>query len=306
MLTKLILFSVTLLMLLGTSTAIAGDSNDLSDWGIKRIAVVDGGGAVYSRQLGSFFSPTSILVVDSGKSGRRHLVDGDTPAWSPDGQRLAYSAKGQSGTAQIFVVNFDGSGRKQLTDVKTGAIAPDWSPDGQRIAFTASGTRTHQPVIAVIGENGENLTGLMEGYDARWSPDGKQLVFCRSGSIWIANADGSGEKKVTDERNPVPQPTWYPDGGSILFTSTREHNWSSIFRTNKDGSGLQKILSDKRFEYGSPVISPDGKWLVVDGFLKLDPSASSGDQSVFLIDLATDKEKRLTSGSDPRVVWAIK
>lgn len=269
----------------------------MPSWSVRKLAVEVGKG-----------SPEEIVVIDPPNSKPRRLVEGMNPAWAPDGGKLAYCVRlGPFEFGQIQVINADGSGRRQLTNVKgKGACLPDWSPDGEKIAFTAYGK---EPFVSIVGKNGENVIYMTEGYGPRWSPDGKQLVFCRNpegrkmkGSIWIINADGTGAKKIIEDDSDVLQPTWFPDGNSVAFTSDREHrNKWAIFRVNLDGTGLEKIAADQKVPLFFPVFSPDGRLLVVDY------GANSGhEKSILLLDIASSQRKTLAQGLHPSVLWEKK
>lgn len=247
---------------------------------------------------------TDIFVITSTLSKPKRLVEGLSPTWSPDGEKIAYCVRDGRGFGQIHLINADGSGHTQVTKLKGGACPTDWSPDGQKIAFIAYGAKT--PLIFVIGKNGENVTEIIAGYGARWSPDGKQLVFCRSpegrgksDSIWIANADGTGAKKVTEDNSQILEVAWFPDGKSIVFSSEREHKHkSALFRVNLDGSGLEPIAIDKQLSLFFPVLSPDGSQLVADGYAN-----GSGEGNVVLVNLASHHASVLAHGIHPSVLW---
>ena len=149
-----------------------------------------------------------IFVLDSQSAKPRRLVEGINPVWSPDGEKIAYCTRDKSGMGQIQVINTNGSGRVQLTNLKGGACLTDWSPDGKKIVAMAYGTK--KPTIFTMDTNGGNIKEITDGYGARFSPDGKQLVFCRypekggkNSSIWISNADGTGVTKVIDDGSQV-------------------------------------------------------------------------------------------------------
>ena len=77
------------------------------------------------------------------------------PAWSPDGERLAFEVRDLAGRrSALFVVNRDGSNLRRLTEWPLGARSPDWSPDGASIAFSASGG------LYVVGPDGTGLTRI--------------------------------------------------------------------------------------------------------------------------------------------------
>ncbi|MGC1295197.1 MAG: hypothetical protein WA869_09155, partial [Alloacidobacterium sp.] len=166
------------------------------------------------------------------------------------------------------VINADGSGQKQLTNIPSGGVCfPGWSPDREKIAFTVFDGKT--PMIHIADKNGDHVTRIIEGIAAHWSPDGTHIAFLRysdargsKGSIWIANADGSDAKKIFEDTYAFTEPTWYPDGRNIVFAVRREHT-STIFRLNLDGTNLAELARDDKMGFLDPIFSPDGKQLIV-------------------------------------------
>ena len=61
-----------------------------------------------------------------------------SPAWSPNGQRIAFSSD-RTGAGDIYVMNANGSSQTRLTDVGAIEVEPDWSPDGTKLAFSTNG-----------------------------------------------------------------------------------------------------------------------------------------------------------------------
>lgn len=128
------------------------------------------------------------------------------PSWSPDGARLAMTC-GLSGGTDICLVNRDGEG---LTIINTpGVFEYDaaWSPDGGRIAFTAYGNSS-TTTIRIARPDGTNMVELTAGFDPAWSRDGTRIVFARVGGLYIINADGTGEKRITTGSHYSP--AWRP------------------------------------------------------------------------------------------------
>ncbi|HVZ39005.1 MAG TPA: hypothetical protein VHI13_06990 [Candidatus Kapabacteria bacterium] len=109
-------------------------------------------------------------------------------AWSPDGNRLAYSGLGTgTDSTDIFVVNADGTGRVDVTNDPGFDIMPAWSPDGRSLAFVRVGGDFVGHVSAdiwITKDNGltlENVTNT-PGFDAieicpEWSPDGNSIAY---------------------------------------------------------------------------------------------------------------------------------
>jgi Tol biopolymer transport system component len=253
-----------------------------------------------------FYLPSAdIFVKASPTSQPKLLVAGLRPTWSPDGQKLAYCPRvGPDLFGQVELINVDGSGHMQLTKLKDGACPTDWSQDGEKIAFTTYGAKDTRSIF-VMNKNGENAKPISTGYGARWSPDGRQLVFCRSaerhgasGSIWIANADGTGPTKVIDDKSQLLDVAWFPDGKSIVFSSEREHKRSKLFRINVDGTGLEAIAADKHLSLFFPLPSPDGREVIADGY-----SGGTDVTNVVLVDLTSHHTSVLAHGKRPSVLW---
>ncbi len=327
---KLILLLVITTALLAMSQQETPQGTRGANSSVKKIAVeVDGGtlrsnnfpiGALNAkppRPVNAGSRLSDIFLIASPNAKPERLIEGLNPAWSPDGTKVAYCIREGSGFGQIQLINADGSGHIPLTKLKGGACLPDWSPDGQRLALTAYGGGT--PLILVMDKKGQNVTQVSAGYGARWSPDGKRFVFCRRGesrgapgSVWIANSDGTGATKVIEDRSPVLEAAWWPDGQSIVFTSDREHEYkSALYRINVDGTGLENIAAEKEASLYFPVPSPDGRQIVADlypadflGRRREDAGIDTvGGSSVVLLDLANHQSHLLAHGKHPSVVW---
>lgn len=152
----------------------------------------EGGHAGASRE-----GPTALYIVAaSGKGNARQLtdVDGDgDPDWSPDGTRIAFT-RSVGAHVEIFLVNPDGSGVKRLTHGTESAFEPAWSPDGKRLLFVRG---FDSPTIRVVSAAGGAEKVLVRGAHApAWSPDGRRIAFSKAGWLQIANADGTGARKV--------------------------------------------------------------------------------------------------------------
>jgi Tol biopolymer transport system component len=100
------------------------------------------------------------------------------------------------------------------------------------------------------------------GNDApSWSPDGKRIAFTSFrhglGDIYVVNADGSGEQRLTTNPAHDDLATWSPDGSRIAFSSLRDGNFE-IYVMNADGTGQTRLTTDPEDDF-SPSWSPDGR-----------------------------------------------
>ena len=156
-----------------------------------------------------------IYTIDiDGKNNQLLIQNGYSPIWSPKGDKIAYLSFGKDRSSQISVANADGSGQKQLTST----VSPEWWDIG-------------------FPRDGNN--------DPQWTPDGKKIVYvsCENGKpeIFVMNADGSGQKRLTEDSAESPKVT--PDGNYILFTSRKTATKNNeICVMNLDGSN-RKVIS---------------------------------------------------------------
>lgn len=173
-----------------------------------------------------------IYLVRWDGSGLTQLTSGpDTdqdPTWSPDGSKIAFVRNGL-----IHVMNVDGSGVTQLTDVGFDTH-PAWSPNGTRIAFEHNG-------IQVVNADGSGVVQLttnssrLTDQQPAWSPDGSRIVFQRTldGWVWVyfMNQDGTGLTRVVSGSSPA----WSPDSRRIVY-----HSWGIIV-VMPDGTGMTRL-----------------------------------------------------------------
>lgn len=114
-------------------------------------------------------------------------------------------------------------------------------------------------------------------YNPRWSPDGSQLVYWkqpygdapRGTAVFVIDADGTGEKRLTDPKMDAGEADWSPDGRSIVFATHPLAAFdccevSNLYRMNPDGSGLQQLttFTSEGQRATRPRYTPDGKQIV--------------------------------------------
>jgi hypothetical protein len=211
---------------------------------------------------GETFSDLHIIDVESG-SVRRLTFERDVaePAWAP-GRQIVYSSAVRDGS-ELFVIDSDGRGRRQLTASGPGVGSrwPAWSPAGGEVAFIRVQSAA-RGVLHVIRADGGGLRKLSDatvdvalGHRPAWSPDGSRVAFSTSlngrpsgitqhvlgRDLYVASADGSGQRRLTQsaERHVADAaPTWSPDGSRLAFESFDRDgpSQSAVYAVNADGT----------------------------------------------------------------------
>jgi uncharacterized repeat protein (TIGR01451 family) len=166
----------------------------------------------------------------------------EQPAWSPDGSKIVFVRNYSSATAQVWVMDADGTNQRNLSnDEWSFNRTPAWSPDGSRIAFHRF---NHIWVMDADGSNQTQVTFPVGtaggGYDKpSWSPDGTQIAVngqFYEPEIFVMNADGSNITKIANGSNPSWQSlpalalttVHWPDpvvpGAELTYTLTATNN----------------------------------------------------------------------------------
>jgi Tol biopolymer transport system component len=164
---------------------------------------------------------------------------------------IAFSAETDAGF-QLYTIKPNGSGLRQLTNVKGNAGAVDWSPDGRRVAFQLE-TPTHVGIV-IMNADGSGQHKLtpptrLEG-DPAFTPDGHHLVFecivCPGGDgVFIMGDDGSGRRRLTT--NPFGQgdtdPNVSPDGKTASFVRSQvPGELQALYAVNRNGTHERQIV----------------------------------------------------------------
>ena len=148
----------------------------------------------------------------------------DDPDWSPDGRKLVFTSHAVTdntddhATAEIYVTDAGGVGKRtRLTNNAEEERAPAWSPDGTRLVFMCrrGGSDFEICVMSADGTRQVQLTDNTIGdLSPSWSPDGRKIVFHRrvggrgQFQLFLINADGTGEKQLTNAPGMNGFPNW--------------------------------------------------------------------------------------------------
>jgi TolB protein len=189
-----------------------------------------------------------------------------SPAWSPDGQNLAYVSF--EGRAAAIFVQILRTGERRRVSARAGINgAPAWSPDGRRLALTLSHKDGNLDVY-VLGLNDQVLTRLTDdnGIDTEpaWSPDGKSVYFTsdRSGAPQIYRVGASGgdrAQRVTFEGSYNARPRVSPDGTQLAMVTLDRGAYRIAVMSLKNAA--TRVLTDGSLDE-SPSFAPNGAVLI--------------------------------------------
>lgn len=205
--------------------------------------------------------------------------DDSFPAYSGDGEKIVFSRSppGEPNSGQIWIMNADGSGERQLTAGPPAAADHDpvLSPNGKRIAFTRITSSEEGPAeqLWIMNADGGDQTQVtfpgaagQHAHGASFSPDGRQLAFSHFDpatgyhDVSLINVDGTGQHALTaaSASHDAYQPDFAPSGGRVVF-DFYDQSQDDLWVVNVDGSGLAQLTSGTTDLDLSPAFSPDGR-----------------------------------------------
>jgi Tol biopolymer transport system component len=226
------------------------------------------------------------------------------PTWSPDGTKIAFSTARKtheldiisnpyapSPSADIYIMNADGTNQTRITTNMEPDRSPSWSPDGKNIAFVAFRKECNGQElkwgsyadIYIINVDDSQLTRVTTCLHVlgpiAWSSNGQKIAFSLSDEdpdslnhldIYVINVDGSGLKRLTTAFGEDRSPQWSPSGQQIAFMSRRDNTptdappgTGEIYLMNSDGSEQINITQSPWHE-DTPSWSSDGKLIVYE------------------------------------------
>jgi|GEM_PF-1741468 len=266
-------------------------------------------GRIAYGQAGAQGSYDLLVAALDGRPPQRITSDGlsISPAWSPDGNRLAITRTANPNWA-IFVGSVAKRDFAQVSPPDVYARYSAWSPDGQKLAFAAGPGRSGPFRLAIVdlasgavsypGPSGVawiswSSRGVL-AYSAATAPGQPQDIF-------VLNEDGTAHNLTNTTDMEEDFPSWSPDGRRIAFvaspTSGQRLNQRQIYLINADGSARSQ-LTNAPGPHTNPVWSPDGGWLA---YLS---KAGGGDWQVWVMRADGSTPRQLTFGAQQKFYLA--
>ncbi|MFN1616939.1 Tol-Pal system beta propeller repeat protein TolB [Vibrio rotiferianus] len=187
-----------------------------------------------------------------------------SPAWSPDGQKLAYVSF-QNGQAEIFIMNIYTGEREKVTSYPRHNGAPRFSPDGSKLALVLSKTGSLQ--VYTLDLKTRKLTQITRGRSNNtepfWHPDGKSLIFTsdRGGKpqIYQVNLGDSSINRLTWQGSQNLGGQITPDGRFLIMVN-RSNSGFNLAKQDLETGSLQVLTKTLLDE--SPSIAPNGGMVI--------------------------------------------
>ncbi|HEX9641436.1 MAG TPA: hypothetical protein VGB13_08990 [Candidatus Krumholzibacteria bacterium] len=248
--------------------------------------------------------------------GSRSPLDVQAPAWSRDGRTIVF-VSWRDGNGEVYAMDADGGGPRNLTQHPAKDVRPAWSPDGRRIAFVSRRDGNYEVyVMNADGSGKRNLTrDRARDVFPTWSPDGRRIAFLRARlysnrvrglgvnrfhgyHLYVMNADGSGLRRLTQNFTGKYQLVWSPDGRTIYFGNDL---------VNADGSGARRLP----YIPLTAVWSPDGRQIAFVHTLRGPPLQQFGpryslNREIYVMNADGSGTRKLThnAGYNAEPAWS--
>lgn len=207
---------------------------------------------------------------------------------------------GSKNKRNLFLMDYDGANKRQLTKHSALVMSPDCSPNGQQIIFNSDNVWDQDLYLINLGRKitEKRLTKAFKlEQSPEWSPSGGQLAFSANGDIYVSGVSGKGARNLTRSGSIDVSPTWSPDGSKIAFVSDRSGN-PQIYIMNSNGSGVRRLTSSG--------YNTDPSWSPNPAVNKIAFVRVEGGANIYTIDPSGGGVQRLTfsGGRNENPAWS--
>ncbi len=197
-------------------------------------------GRIAFISFGLDFSGGDLWTMNADGSNQQLIYVSQNPggAWypsvSPDGAKIAFSDTDASGDLEVYVINADGTNLQQLTDNSAHDYGVDWSPDGTKVVFN----RERPGKLTLNPEHPGTNNGSGNG---------------GNGNIYVMDADGTNQTRLTKHGNDDFYPIYSPDGTKIVFSRANGYAERNIdvYMMNADGSNVIRLTHEPGVDVAS-------------------------------------------------------
>lgn len=255
----------------------------------------DGTRIAFRREVAGGYQEVFVMDAGGGSERRLTFTDDQTfdsqPAWSPDGRKLLFrSNRASSGSrdGDIWIMNADGSNQRLVEALDGDERYPAFSPSGRRIAFRSNPEGDAE--VYTMNARGRNVVRLTSNDTVdtapAWTPDGRRIAFESfrhdprapknriptsqeerelKAELYLVNADGTGERRLTENDFHDEGQAPSPDGTMVAFTSLRHASpdgrlSSEIYLMRPDGADQRPLSPDPAKEespdWGPAAVGP--------------------------------------------------
>ncbi len=252
--------------------------------------------------------PKEIYVMDyDGYGGQRITNDGGfalNPAYSPDGDRIAYvSYRSHGGIPNVDIAMLNRGGGIPPVVIRTDGqdTSPEWAPDGSRLVFASTKDGVGNSEIYTSRPDGSDQQRITNNSEIdtspTFSPNGREIAFIstRSGGqhLYKMSIDGTNVRRLRVEGTQIDSPAWNPNpqlSDLIAYVASEGGNRFQIFVYSLS-SGRSIPVTRGYGRADSPSWSPDGRQIVFE--------AAQGDEThIFAVGLDGSRLRQLTREGD--------
>jgi Tol biopolymer transport system component len=216
----------------------------------------------------------------------------------PNGGRIAFTCT-RGDFNQLCMINRDGTGLSQLTDMDASNYYPAFTPDGSSLLFSSNRNGSFDLYLLLFGQKQlfQITKSVGNVVSPDYSPDGRYIVFAnRAGdgpaSIWMVNADGLNAHLVYAGSGTIVATAWSPDGEKIAYAmSVGIPQEYEIFTMDTQGKNHVRVSQRLKGIGGSIDWSPDGRSLLIY-------AGPFGDKDIFKLDIASGDATQVTNGGN--------
>jgi len=248
---------------------------------------------------------SDVWIMNADGTQQRFLVNGSNAIWSPEGERIAFTKRGEPEGTQIFVKYVDLPGEPtQITRLQHSPGNMQWSPDGTRIAFTSFVDSEPEWKVSVPGRpEGAQWTKAPRVVDKLvYRRDRQGYVDPGYDHIFVVPADGGRARQLTSgDYDQGGDFDFTPDGEHIIFSSLRipdaEYTYreSQLYQVSLADGSIEQLTDRKGSEY-NPVVSPDGDKIAFIGSEWTTNFYHA--RNVYVMDADGENVARITDGLD--------